>query len=383
MTRKLLGTLAIVMVVPLVAFAAGCGGGDDSSTTSSEPSTTSEGGGGDSAGVKEAKAFVAEHLQPPTEIGLDTPLPAKPEAGKTIAYLECAAPVCGSVGRAVKAAGEVLGWNVTTTPTGATPEEITQAFDSVIQQKPDAVMQAGNPRALFEPQLKQLEAAGIPYIADAVAEEIGGAEIAIVSDATTYEERGEWVARWVVADTEGDANTVFFSVPDFPIVVALQKGFEAEYGKLCPDCELEVVDVPLTSIGNEFPSQVVSEVQRSPDVNYLVMGYADMTLGVPEALQGAGLNEQVDIVSQAGQPRNFENIVKGMETANVPYPDNEAGWMMVDALARHFAGVELPQDVYTAVIDQYLTAENIEDPSAQWVGVADYEDQFKRLWKVK
>ena len=33
-----------------------------------------------------------------------------------------------------------------------------------------------------------------------------GAEIAIVSDASAYEERGKWIARWVVADTDGKAN---------------------------------------------------------------------------------------------------------------------------------------------------------------------------------
>lgn len=379
-TRSLRRVLAVTGTALTVALAAGCG---EDKPSGSGGSATGQSAESEAPGVAKAKAFVEAHLKPPTSIGLDEPLPAKPEPGKQIAYLECAAPVCGSVGRAVKAAGETLGWTVKITPTGATPETITQAFDSVIRQKPDAVIQAGNPRALFEGQLKKLEAAGIPYIADAVAEERGGAEIAIVSDASTYAERGRWMARWVVADTEGKANSVFFSVPDFPIIVALQKGFQEEYKALCPMCKLDVIDVPLTGLGKDFPSQVVSATQRNPDINYLVTGYGDMTLGVPQALRGANLAERVGIVSQAGQPQNFKNITKGLESANVPYPDNEGGWMLIDAAARHFAEVDLPHDVYLATMSQYLTADTIKDPNTNWVGVADYKEQFKKLWKVE
>ncbi len=382
LTRKLLGSLAFVALLAAVVAVSGCGGG--SSAGSTDSAAAEKPTGKEPPGVQEAKKFVQAHLAPPNSIGKLEPLPKKPEAGKSVAYLECASPVCGAVGNAVKAAGEALGWTVTSTPTGASPEEITQAFDSVIQRHPDAVIQAGNPRALFEPQLKKLEAEGIPYIADASADELGGAEVAIVSDSSTYEESGRWLARWVVADTEGKANAVFFGVPDFPILVALQKGFQSEYKALCPSCPLETVNVALPSIvKGEFPSEVVSVVQRNPDLNYMVPAYGDMTLGVPQALKAAGLSDQVKTISHAGGPRNFDEIVKGLQTAEMPYPNKEAGWMLIDAAARSFAEVELPQDVYTAVLGQYLTAENIENPSEEWVAVANYEEQFKKLWKVE
>jgi ribose transport system substrate-binding protein len=372
-------SLLIALVVLPMTLAA-CGGGDSSSSSASTEGGSTEAAA--SPGVETAQEAVDALLETPTALPVDTPLKEKP-GPINLVITRCASPVCIAVAEGSKDAADALGWKSSYIDTGATPDEISSAWDEVVARKPDAVLGQGNPRVLFEKQLGELEKLGIPYVSNAAGDKLGGAEIAETATSETYDQRGRNMAQWVVADSNGEANAIFFAVPDYPVLNAESEGFEAEFKKLCPTCKLEVVDVALTSLGNEFPTNAVSKVQRNPEASYVVTAFGDMNLGVPQALRAAGLDEQVKIVSQAGSPANFENISKGLEAANLAIPEKLLGWLQVDAVARHLEGMELPQQQYTEIPTQWLVEDNIEDPSVPWPSVPGFEAMFEELWQLK
>jgi ribose transport system substrate-binding protein len=374
--RKPVALIAVVCAGAV--FAVGCGsdsnsGSSDSSSASSELPP----------GVKEAQSLIEKHLQAPKELPVNRPLKARPPTDKKIIWVQCALPVCKVVGDGVESGAKALGWGFQRINEGSTPDEITAAWDRVVQLKPDAVAQGGLPRVLFQGQLDKLKAAGIPYVGGSVLDEVGDGMIANVAAREDFQERGLWMARWVVADTKGKANTIFFNIKDFPVLVEEQAAFEKEYARLCPNCELTKVNVATTAIGSTLPDTVVSKVRSTPDANYLVFGIGDMTIGVPEALRAANLDKRVKGVSQAGGPQNFTHIMDDfVEVATVPEPDQLSGWSYVDAIARSFTGDEIRPKEYTVLPRQLLTKENIQNPDAPYAGIPGYDEKFKSLWQI-
>ncbi len=386
-----LALVASAFVVLLLV--AGCGGG--SSSTSGETSQGSEtsegesGGGGEeaSAAVTESQEFFEEHLETPTEIFLTESVSKAPEPGKNIVYADCGAPICHVIGASVQEAVEAVGWNYKTVNLGGLPEQVSNAWDQIVQEEPDGVIGAGTPRTLFKHQFKELGDKNIPYVTASVPEEPAGAQIATITGPPDFVIRGQWMARWVVADSGGDANVVFVNLPEYPILIGEEEEFLKEFEHLCPECGVDVLPVSQTELGKEVPSKVVSYIQSHPDTNYMVGGQADTTLGVPQALRAASLND-VKIISQAGTPSNFENIADGTaEIVNVPEPEPMFGYTLVDALVRHYNGDSLPLKEYATLPRQYLTEENIADPeivkNGVYQGVPGFREQYEQLWKLK
>lgn len=369
--------LSVFAVAAAALFVVACG-----SDSSDGTDTESTAGGGEAA-VQEAKDFVAEHTPAPTEISVTEPVSKTPEEGKSIIYMDCGVPVCKLLGENVKEATDTLGWTFKALNTEGTPEGIEVAWNQAVREKPDAVVSTGVPVDLFKKQLAELQKAGTTVVNQATLDQPSGAVIANIDGAEDFALRGRWMANWIVADTDGEANVAYFGFPDFPVLVTTQEAFDEELKRLCPGCKSKLVEVTPQAIGKSLPSQVVSTLQSDPSINYVAMGLADGTLGVTQALTAAGI-EGVKMVSQAGTPQNFENIVDGTaEVADVPESTALTAWTQIDALARHFNGDSLPQEAYASLPRNYLTADNIEDPAANYVGVVDYQDQFKALWKVK
>jgi ABC-type sugar transport system substrate-binding protein len=160
---------------------------------------------------------------------------------------------------------------------------------------------------------------------------------------------------------------------------------------------VEVSEVAVTDIGTNLPGQITSALQANPDLDMIVYAFGGMLYGVPDALDAAGLVNQAKAVSQAGGPLNFGFIANDQhQVAEVALASELLGWRAIDAAARVLAGegpgrAETPAN---AVVDghpdilsgglplQILEKGSIADPSALWIGVEGFQDQFKALWGV-
>jgi ribose transport system substrate-binding protein len=371
---RILSVAMIVFPCVVALAAAGCGSSTKTTGATNSPAASS------SPALAEVKRSVEERTNAPTSVGSFSAISKPIPKGKKLLFLECAT-ACGQIGTGVQAAAHALGWTYQRIQLGASPAAIANGWQQAVQAHPDAVIASGNPRVLFEKQLAQLHQAGIPYFGCCTADKLGGGMEASIAGAKDYEARGKLMADWVLAKRGPSSDTILFTVADFPVLNNLVEGFKAEYHAKCPGCKVTVENAQVTDIGTKLPAQVVSAVQRNASANYLVFGFGAMTTGVPAALKAAGLSERVKAISQNPEPANLEAIVHGnVEEAGIPLPESIIGWMAVDAAARHFAKEALPQSAYAIAPTQYLTATNIKDPSQQYVGVTDYQQQFQRLW---
>lgn len=378
LSRRHLSVMA-ALVLGSAVLAAGCGSSSDKSTASNPAAATVSSSG--NAGVAEAQKFVDQHLAAPTSVGVNAPVAKGPPKGRSVVYLDCGVPVCGTIGDGVQAATAKLGWKFQKLVAGSVPEKVANAWQQVLQLHPDAVISAGIPEVLFAKQLARYAAAGGVYVGGSVLDPVKDGLIAVISGRSDYVQTGQSDARWVIADSKGKANTVLFTVPDFPVQVVLKDALSKDYKGLCPSCHLSVEAVAAASIGKDLPSQVVSYVQKNPDTNYIVMGFGDMTVGVPEALRAAGLADKVKIIAGYASPINQQHVRDGQsEKVTVAHPDLMSGWLMTDALVRNFTGTKLPNDQYEKLPFQYLTADSVGDPKLPYVGVQSYQQQFEKLW---
>jgi ribose transport system substrate-binding protein len=398
-------TASAVIAASFLAVVAvtGCGSSDDDSSTSGSASTgaaTAAADAGTTAsttadaaapGLEAAKAFVEEHSQNPTEIPLaDKPLSKRPPSGKTIVYLECGTPNCKNIGNGIQEGAEALGWTLKRIPAGLTPEEVVKAWQSAISMKPDAAMIAGFGGDVAAKQIADFTATGAPWVGESVTDTVGeNGLLAVIAGPDDFVLRGQYLAQWLAADSEGDANAILFNSPAFTILKPYQEAMEAQLKESCPTCKLTVQNINPADAGTKLPGTIVSAAQRDPDVNYVVPAWSDGALGVPQALKSAGLSDRVQMITQGAGKVNLQQVQNNETPVFVPESATIEGWMMVDALARHFVGDEIPVDDYQVTPHQYLTPDNLKEALGgsygdyNWVGVLDYADQYKQLWKVQ
>jgi ABC-type sugar transport system substrate-binding protein len=379
---------------------AACGGDDgestsDSVTTEAPTDTTGETGEGESGSVSEdALARVAAFLEPVTELPLNEAVVAP--TGKKLFYVQCSVPVCEEISVGVKAAAEAAGWTYETASHSDTPDTVAAAFDTAIAASPDVILTSGNPREWFAAQLATLRDNQVPIISWSLPEayEPGdGISVNLLSD-DDYYFYGVLMADYAAANTV-NKKIQFVGLPVFPVLSTVQKGFQDEIAKACPDCSVEILEVALADLGTNLPGTIVSLLQSDPELDMIVYAFGGMLFGVPDALASAGLIDQAKAVSQAGGPLNFGFIVNGQhQVAEVGLASELLGWRAVDAAIRVLLGsgpgrAEVRPE---AVIDgrpdilagglplQILEADSIADASALWPGVEGFQDKFTALW---
>ncbi|MCZ4537376.1 hypothetical protein O4159_18340 [Gordonia terrae] len=88
---------------------------------------------------------------------------------------------------------------------------------------------------------------------------------------------------------------------------------------------------------------------------------------------------------QTPTPANLASLKDGDDSVWVGFPVQILGWRVIDMLARQFNGDDLKPADDAFLPTQLLNSDNIGtavlDPKTGfYVGVADYQDQFEKLW---
>ena len=372
--------IAIALLVTAALTLAACGGGDSSTTgDGGSTDTASQSTPGSEAGVAEAQALVQKGLKAPTTIGITKPIGKPIPTGKNIDFVVCPASACVQLKDNFVSGAEVLGWNVKELQSGESAGEIQATWDQVVRDAPDAAVYSSITRAQFEPQLKQLEQANIPVLACCTNDHEGGAVKLVTAGISDQADPARLLAAWPIADTEGDTNSLLLTIPAYTILEAQTPVIEKAYEKWCPDCELDVLDIPVQSVGKDVPNQVVSYLRSHPDVNYVMATLDSLTQGLPAALNAAGLGDKVKIVGETPDPPNLQQVASGDEAATVAFPIYELGWIWDDALARVFTNQSVKPDQVRLPF-QLLTKDNLLSDTEVTPLVQNYEEEFKELW---
>lgn len=377
---RLLG-LAVALVI-----VAGCSGGGPSADTSAgsaaDPLDETR------TALAEARTAVAEALGNPTGIGLEERLSQRPPSDKLIVITENPAPVIQVRDQAILDAATALGWRVERIPIGTGAEDAAQAFEQALDLNPDAILFSGTPVALLEPQIEKAKDMGVPVLAESVVDPVQDGIISTSLDGTAQvTQYGVLAGQYVAATSDGDAHVAVFTISAYPILTAFVDSFKRTLISACPTCKIVVVNQQLSDLGTKTPQSVVETLKRDPNINWAIFSIGDLTLGVPEALAAAGMQDRVKIGGDAPTAANIAALRSGTEEMWVGFAVTILGWRDIDMLARHFVGHPLDVADQTLLPTQLLTSDNVDtaelDESGYYLGYADYADAFSRLWRLK
>ena len=379
--RRVAGAvLTAALGVVIAACSTSAGTGTAGTSASAGGGSTAAAGGSTSAGVRAAEADLKVAETRPASIGLPAFSTAIP-AGKTVSFVHCGVAVCDTIAAAIKNAAAILGWKVDVIPTNGTPASVKAAWDTVVRLHLDAAFGSGFDRALFASEASQLAAMHVPVMNWTTTDTVGQGLVFVHGGPSEVPVVGEQMAAWVVADTQGKADTLYVNLPTYVILQPVMDGFDSYYKQWCPGCKLSTMSVPLTSIGTTAPSLIVSYLRAHPDINRIAVGYDGIDVGLPAALAAAGLSGKVKFIGEAPTATNLAYVQAGTEAATVAQGVYEIWAMYLDAAARALTGQSLAPDDAWKVPWFLLTQSNYSQGTGYAPIVPNLDGQLKQIWK--
>jgi len=362
----------------LAVLVAACGSSSNSPGTASAANAANTSSASNSnSGVAAAQQVVAQAMQRPSTVSVTTPVGKPVPSGKKIVFISCGIAVCDLQGKIVAKATSLLGWSTSTIATTGTPTSVLAAYDTAVRQGANAIVTTAALRAEIASKLPALQAKGIVISNCCTTDPVAAPFIYNTSTPAQAAVGGKILAAEVVADSKGKANALYVNLPAYSILSSLGSTFASSYKQYCSSCGYASIDVAITQLATA-PNLIVSYLRSHPSVNYVVLSVANaLDNGLPAALSAAGLSN-VKIVGQGGGPTDYQYVASGQELALLPFDYYTVDYQMVDALARHFAGVPVQM---TAPPEWLMTKANVpSNISTEFPVVTGYQSQFLKLW---
>lgn len=374
--RYRMGALILAGGVALTLAACSSSSGGSSTPSASSSATAS---GALSAKLAQASALISEYTgQPQYSDGLK-PLSGPPPKGLNVIYLaNSGAPQDILNGKAFTQAADLLGWHPSTIDYAAgDTASLGSALDQAIQDKPDAIVIAGEDPSLFANGLKEANAAGIPVFDSAVDVQPSTNGLAGVTIGVNYMEEGSILGAAIIAKaSNGGADSAAVIISGEPTLTFEANVFKTALQGYCPSCQVTTITGDPTQIGTGIPATVVSALQANPNIKYLYFPYGDVSIGVAAALKSAGIN--VKIVSSVASANTYADLKSGASIATIGTSAQSQGFLDADIIARYFLNgkkplttSEMPLRIYNSSNDQSATLP--ADPP-------NYVAQFKAIW---
>ncbi len=388
--------LALAAVVGLAACGSSSSGGSSSSASSGSASTTSE--AAESGESSEGSNEYAQMLEEMSEVtpakfeGPTEPAPAKP--GTKIAAISCAQVLegCAEMSEGIEAAAKAAGIQEKTFDGQGEISVQNKQILAAVSWGAEAIILVSIDPKTVQTGLAAAENAGIV---------IGSATNGIDTPNETYKPPagnvwpaydvspqyslvGEYEGNWVVADSEGTANSVVYSTKEFIAANAQREGILSKL-EACAGC---TTDGPIMMVGSQIATTLgeeeVAYIRTHQDVDYVVCPYDPACPAMVTAIQSAGLAEQVKMVADLGNEQNLELIRnEEIQAADVAYDEQYVGWATVDQALRLLDGQKVFEPQGENVPFQLLTKENLPEAGQPFTAPFDYAAAYEKLWKPK
>lgn len=317
----------------------------------------------------------------------------KAAKNKLVVYVADTQTNAGSAGSAAgaKEAAAALGWRFQVIDGQNTAAGEASAFEQAIALKPDGIIVGSLAATQFKSLFKRAGDGGIRIVtwhsaaAPGPIKEVPEVFWNLSTDPYAI---ANTAAKYAVVSSDGKANAVILTDPQFAIVNTKTKG-EKDGIEACGTCSvLAVENAPYTQISQRMPSLMSALLQRYPNKLGYVLAFNDLyfDFSVPTLRANGIAPDGIPHLISAGDGSvsAYERIRKGeYQIGTVPEPLNLHGWQAMDELNRAFAG-EKPSGYVTKV--HLVTKANIDaDGGAQSRFDPDngYRDQYKKIWGVE
>lgn len=383
--RWRLATFPALALIIAACSSASTGGGGTSAGSSS----------GDSPGLAAAQKAVAAAAVAPSG-QLKPPGPAF-NAGKVkgdsiwvVAPLSIAFNVYNIDG--LKQAAAVAGVHVHTCDGQAELPTTAACISEAIAAHANLIMtESVLPQSLAVP-IGRAKAAGIPVVAVEAADpgpipaNFPPGVVAMVNQCHAC--AGRLMADMAIVLTKGHVNgTILWPAASSGIGIPQIDGIKQTFSKLCPSCNIRVIDSPIPEWATQLGSTTSATLAANPDTNVLLPLYDGMVPYMTSAVAGAQTSGgPPKITSYNATPSAMQELARGGPVAGeVGSNAVEWGWYWADQAFRVLAGVQPvtnegpPIRVFTSA---NIKSINVSAPQTTWYGSVNYQRDFEQLWHL-
>jgi len=378
-------TLLVMLAIAAMAFVAACGD-DEGDSGSAGGSSASAATSSSDCGSDAAKAEVAKLSERPTDIGITEPIEGGMPKGKSFAYVQGPYPDAVQIGDEYEKLAKVVGWKFHRIAADGTPEQVKAAWAEAVRLKPDGIIQGGGgwPEEPYKAEVEEAKAAGIKLVGFSETHDGDPWDVAIAhGEGFAKTGFGDVAAAVAAANIKDGDKVLSLNLPGIGLVKAQVDEFVAQLKKLCPKSEVEIFDVPLSSLGKDAPVKIASHLQANPDYKFMYLTTIDLAVGLDAAYKSAGVTPP-PTVAVTTTKAGLESLAKGeaglIGTAH--FPSLEGAYRSLDALGRLFAGQSV-DGIQDDTIPRWLvTKDNIPAGEVPLPASKDYKQQFFKLWGI-
>jgi len=284
---------------------------------------------------------------------------------------------------------------MTTSVAGSANQVVSQEvqdLDNAVNQHVSVIILLAVTPASIATGLQKAKAAGIPvietFIGDPQLPPAADKALGVTADATyCYSCTGTLAAKWEIAQTGGQVNSVIQQFAGQPPSDATAGGWVATLKKYCPET------CSTTNDNVTFGAQTVQEIQsgaqvaaQNPSVNAIFPVYDyQMAYMLPE-LAAASAQKRINLLSENADLAQMQEMAQGTAVkVDVGNPVEWDGWAAVDEGLRALKGLDPVKDEQVPVrlfdTDNIKSIDLTANPAA-WYGASSYQADYKKLWGV-
>jgi ribose transport system substrate-binding protein len=359
------------------------------------------GSGGSDTAASEPSGQGSATLDALYEGNEGTPPSTSPPAAKDkeVWWISCGqvSSACSTYAAAGQEAAEAIGWDfhIADGNLNIANGEAT-ALKTAIAANPDAIVLDAFGCTGVQPQLQQAKAAGIPVLGLSNTDcSDAGTGPSLFTVPMVYSDTvpghkefwtswGDWSARYVSADSGGDAKIIAAFGEGDPQFDFLKEGFESGLEAECPNCE--VVEVPWTladlAPNGPWVTALRNALIQNPDADYVWFPFdfnAVESGGAKVVLQSGS---KAKVISNTGLNGALDMVRSGQMYAEaVSFDVDWPSWAAIDQLNRHFNDEDsVPQGLGFVAVDKdhNLPAESGQNFQSQ----VDFRSMYQEAWGV-
>lgn len=311
---------------------------------------------------------------------------AKAPERKKVVAIACAtvAPFCANVTQGAVEAAKALGWDASYIDGKGSVQGFVQAFETAINQKPDAIITMAIPESIVATYIAKAHAAGIKVIgASAIPEKVSVPNGQYDAYVSVREDSNALFQAWfTIADSGGKANATWMWDPGYPFLVAELEREKAIIANDCPGCKVGEVGLrELEAAANPVRMQQLGTglLSRNPAADYVLTAYGLNAHSLFIAAQSAG--RKVKVVSKNNDPNNVAFVSQGQLYAEMGASANWGGWSTMDQAVRVLAGEAPLGPMEENQPEHVFVKENApSNGELDWTKLYDYKAKYLQLW---
>ena len=335
-------------------------------------------------GVTVAKAIVAKYSKNPTSIGNLPPIKKAIPKGKYIISITNSTDAAVVLNNYTLQGGKVLGWKMEAIQTENTVEGYRKALQQAIAKKPDGIAISGQEPESYGDLWKQADKAGIVMVCSAcMTRPYAAVKDSHIAGPKMLDLWGQMIAAFTVANVSGTPNVQMFGISVYPILRRFDTAYQKNLVRLSPKAKYNYNELDFAT---GVPQQVGNVYKANPGTNFITADLGDFFIGVPQGLftVGATPGSKPQVGGLTAGKDAVQTLKNKTTNAWTGYSLPIVGYSVIDSFARYFVGMPFANvDLPTQILTQKNIGTAVLTPQGDYLGVKDFQAQFKKVWGVK